>query len=217
MNITEMEFGTLWTYSPWGETEEEFRSKTIKANLKTDAVRAEDEIPMSEYIARGIKNDLEKLPFAKFFNVKPVLVPMPSSSLTKANTLWVPLNLATALVKNGLGVKVSQCLQRTNPVRKSHAGPASKRLKAQEHYDSMSVQKELSDPAEILLIDDFITRGATSIGAASRLADAYPNTNIRVLVVMKTISNPKNFKKIIEPCIGKIVYSHGECFNDCVE
>ena len=217
MNITEMEFGTLWKYSPWGETEEEFRSKTIKANLKTDAVRAEDKIPMSEYVARGIKNDLEKLPFAKFFEVKPVLVPMPSGSLTKANTLWVPLNLATALVKNGLGVKVSQCLQRTKPIRKSHASKAANRPKAQEHYDSMSVQKELSDPAEILLIDDFITKGSTSIGAASRLADAYPNANIRVLVIMKTISNPNNFKKIIEPCIGKITYSHGECFNDCVE
>lgn len=217
MNITEMEFGTLWTYSPYGQTEEEFRSKTIKADLKTDAVRAEDKIPMSEYVARGIKNDLEKLPFAKFFKVKLVLVPMPSSSLTKANTLWVPLNLATALVKNGLGVKVSQCLQRTKPVRKSHAGPPSERLKAHEHYDSMSVQKELSDPAEILLIDDFITRGATSIGAANRLADAYPNANIRVLVVMKTITNPENFKKINDPCIGKIEYSHGECFNDCIE
>jgi len=212
-----MEFGTLWTYSPWGGTEEEFRSKTIKANLKTDAVRAEDKIPMSEYIARGIKNDLEKLPFAKFFKVKPVLVPMPSSSLTKADTLWVPLNLATALVKNGLGVKVSQCLQRTKPVRKSHTSKAANRPKAQEHYDSMSVQKELSDPAEILLIDDFITRGSTSIGAANRLADAYPNANIRVLVVMKTISDPKKFKKINDPCIGKIEYSHGECFNDCVE
>jgi len=217
MNVFEIEFGTLWTYSPWGTTEEEFRSKTIKANLKTDAKRAEDKISMSEYVARGIKKDLEKLPFAHFFIVNPVLVPIPSSSLTKPNTLWVPLNLATALVKNGLGVKVSQCLQRTKPVRKSHAGPASQRLKAHEHYNSMSVQKELSEPDEILLIDDFITRGATSIGAANRLKDAYPNTNIRVLVIMKTISNPANFKKIYDPCIGKIEYANGECYNDCIE
>ena len=217
MNITEMEFGTLWKYSPWGNTEEEFRSKTIKANLKTDAVRVEDKIPMSEYVARGIKNDLEKLPFAKFFEVKPVLVPMPSSSLTKANTLWVPQNLATALVKNGLGEKVSSCLQRTKALQKSHLSTPANRTKAQGHYDSMSVQKELSDPAEILLIDDIITRGSTSIGAASRLADAYPNANIRVLVVMKTITDPKKFKKINDPCIGKIEYSHGECFNDCIE
>jgi len=217
MNISEVEFGTLWTYSPWGSTEEEFRSKTMKASLKTDAIRAEDKISMSEYIARGIKKDLEKLPFAHFFKVNPVLVPMPSSSLTKTDTLWVPLNLATALVRNGLGVKVSQCLQRSKPIQKSHAGPASKRPKAHEHYDSMSVQKELSDPIEILLIDDFITRGATSIGAANRLADAYPDANIRVLVIMKTITNPANFKKIYDPCIGKIEYSNGECYNDCIE
>lgn len=70
----------------------------------------------------------------------------------------------------------------------------------------MSVQKEISDPVEILLIDDFITRGATSIGAANRLSDAYPNANIRVLVIMKTISNPEKFNKIYDPCIGKIEY-----------
>ncbi|MDH3617565.1 MAG: phosphoribosyltransferase [Nitrosopumilus sp.] len=217
MNVSEIEFGTLWTYSPWGTTEEEFRSKTMKSNLKTDAIVTEDRISMSEYVARGIKKDLEKLPFAHFFAINPVLVPMPSSSLTKTDTLWVPLNLANALVKNGLGIKVSQCLQRSKPIRKSHAGPASERPKALEHYESMSVQKELSDPAEILLIDDFITRGATSIAAANRLADAYPNANIRVLVVMKTITNPANFKKIYDPCIGKIEYSNGECFNDCIE
>lgn len=217
MNVFKIEFGTLWTYSPWGDTEEEFRSKTIKANLKTDAIRSDDKISMSEYIARGIKKDLEKLPFAHFFKVNPVLVPMPSSSLTKANTLWVPLNLANALVKNGLGVKVSQCLERTKPIQKSHTSKAANRPKAQEHYDSMSVQKELSDPDEILLIDDFITRGATSIGAANRLADAYPNAKIRVLVIMKTITNPANFKKIYDPCIGEIEYVNGECYNDCIE
>jgi len=217
MNITEIEFGTLWTYSPWGETEEEFRSKTIKANLKTDAVSAEGKIPMSEYIARGIKNDLGKLPFAKFFNVNPVLVPMPGSSLTKANTLWVPQNLATALVKNGLGERVSLCLQRTKALRKSHTSSPANRPKAQEHYDSMSVQKELSDPAEILLIDDIITRGSTSIGAANRLVDVYPKANIRVLVVMKTISDPDKFRKIYDPCIGKIEFVNGECYNDCIE
>jgi predicted amidophosphoribosyltransferase len=217
MKISEIEFGTLWTYSPWGNTEEEFRSKTMKANLKTDAIRAEDKISMSEYIARGIKKDLEKLPFANFFKVNPVLVPMPSSSLTKANTLWVPQNLATALVKNGLGMKVSSCLQRTKPLRKSHTSSPSNRPKAHEHYDSMSVQKELSDPDEILLVDDIITRGATSIGAANRLADAYPEANIRVFVVMKTISKSNNFRKIYDPCIGKIELVNGECYNDCVE
>ena len=162
-----------------------------------------------------IKNNLEKLPFANFFKVNPVLVPTPNSSLTKADTLWVPQRLATALVNNGLGKKVSSCLQREKPLRTFHTN--ADRPKAHEHYNSMSVQKELSEPDEILLIDDFITKGATFIGAANKLADAYPTANIRAFAGIKTISKPEKFRKIYDPCIGKIKIVGEETYNDCIE
>jgi len=217
MKISEIEFGTMLTYSPWGDTEEEFRSKTWKANLKTDAVREKEQITMSEYIARGIKKNLEKLPFADFFKVNPVLVPTPSSSLTKANTLWVPQRLAIALVNNGLGKKVSSCLQRTTPLGQSHKKLNADRPKPHEHYNSMSVQKELSEPDEILLIDDIITKGSTLLGAANKLADAYPKANIRAFTAMKTISRSRDFRKIYDPCIGKIKLRGDDAENDCIE
>ncbi len=217
MKITDIEFGSLLTYSPRGITDEEARSRTFKAKLKTDGFLEKEEILMTEYIAQGIKNNLEKLPFADFFKANTVLVPTPSSSLTKADTLWVPQRLASALVNNGLGEKVSSCLERTTPLRKSHTSSNTNRPKAHEHYESMSVQKELSEPSEILLIDDFITRGATLIGAANRLADAFPKTKIRTFVGIKTISNPKNFRKIYDPCIGKINLIGEESYNDCIE
>lgn len=217
MNITNIEFGSLLTYSPRGNTEEQSRSRTFMAKLKSDGFLEKENILMTEYIAQGIKNNLEKLPFAHFFKANPVLIPTPSSSLTKANTLWVPQRLATALVKNGLGTKVSSCLERTSPLRKSHTSSSANRPKAQEHYDTMAVQKELSEPDEILLIDDFITRGSTFVGAVNRLKDAFPNANIRVFAGIKTISKPKNFKKIYHPCIGKIDFNGKDSFNDCIE
>ena len=217
MNITEIDFGVLLTYSPRGDTVEEARSRTFKAKLKTDGYLEDEEILMTEYIAKGIKNNLEKLPFVDFFKVNPVLVPTPSSSLTKVDTLWVPQRLATALVNYGLGKKVSTCLERTKPIQKSHTSNPADRAKAHEHFDSMAVQKELSDPDEILLIDDFITRGATFMGAANRLKEAYPNANIRAFAGIKTISKPENFRKIYDPCIGKIKLIGEESFNDCIE
>jgi len=88
----------------------------------------------------------------------------------RQGTLWVPHRLATALVDCGLGKKVAQFLKRVRPVRKAAWSTPEKRPLPQEHYESMEVQKPLSEPSNILLIDDIITRGATLLGAASRLA-----------------------------------------------
>ena len=218
MKIPEIEFGSLLTYSPRGIDDEEKLSQTYRAKLKNDEYLEGTKIRMTEYIAQGVKNNLENLPFANFFEKNPVLVPTPSSSLTKTNTLCVPQCLAAALVKNGLGEKVSSCLKRDKPLRQSHTGPSKDRPKAHEHYDSMAVQKVLFEPDEILLIDDFITRGATFIGAANKLRDAFPSANIRAFAGIKTISNSAEFKKIYHPCVGKInLRDDGESFNACIE
>lgn len=216
MKLSTIQFGSLWAYSPRGSTLDERRSRTMVYNLKQD-IKRQDGLLMSEYVANGIKNDLKKLPFADFFNARPIIIPTPNSSLTKANTLWVSQHLATAFVKYGLGEQVSSCLHRTKSIRKSHTSSNKDRPKAQEHYDSMSVQKELSEPTEILLVDDIITRGATLIGAANKLADAFPTANIRVFAIIKTISDSSHFNKIYDPCVGEITLRNdGETFNRCI-
>ena len=59
----------------------------------------------------------------------------------------------------------------------------------------MNVTRILSNPDEIILIDDVITRGATLLGAANLLADDFPETPIRAFVAMRTISNPDEFNE----------------------
>lgn len=217
MKLSEIEFASLLTYSPWGTSELAFRSKTAKTNLKTDAHVGPKQIPMSEYIAQGTKKKLEQLPFTDFFKPNTILIPTPASSKTKKDSLWVPERLAIALVKNGLGKDVKSCLERTTPVRSSHRSSSANRLKAHEHYDTMSVQTILFDPDEILLIDDIITRGATFLGAANKLADAFPKANICAFAAMRTISNPENFSEIFDPCRGKIQLSGEDTYSDCIE
>ena len=68
----------------------------------------------------------------------------------------------------------------------------------------MSVTGILSKPDEIILVDDVVTRGATLLDAANRLADAFPETPIRAFAAMRTISNPEEFNELYDPCVGTI-------------
>ncbi|MHB8602594.1 MAG: hypothetical protein ACYC6W_10225 [Nitrosotalea sp.] len=112
--------------------------------------------------------------------------------------------MANALVRKGLGTKVVECLKRVKPLPKSATSLAENRPKASAHFDSLEVEKKLFEPPEILLIDDVVTRGATLLGAANRLLEAYPNANIRAFSVIRTISSPEDFTNIYDPRTGTI-------------
>lgn len=163
MRLSEIEFGSLLTYSPRGNSNAQSLSRTARTILKNDGFlkSGSNDILMSDYIADRISTNLRRLPFADYFNVNPILVPTPNSSLNRSGTLWVSQRLATALFRRGLGSRVAECLNRVTPLRKSATSLAADRPKAREHYDSMEVTRMLDEPTEILLIDDIVTRGAT--------------------------------------------------------
>ena|SRR3989442_80268 len=109
--------------------------------VKGDTFVGHPPIPMSQWIANVIRERMSSLPFAHFFQPDPVLVPVPKSSLMQPHTLWVPLRIATALAKIGMGSQVDPCLIRTTAVRKAALSKASERPKPREHYDSLRVQQ----------------------------------------------------------------------------
>lgn len=115
--------------------------------------------------------------------------------------------------KNGLG-KNEGCLYRAVALPRSSTSLAANRPKAYQHYDSMKVKKLLFDPKEIVLVDDVITRGATMLGAINKLADAFPNANIKAFAVMRTISDPDQFSEIVQPCTGTISLVGNDTFRD---
>lgn len=206
MRLYELEFGSFLTYSPHGKLEIELRSKTAMSDLKNDKyiILNSKQILMSKYLAEGVKKCLDTLSFAEYFRANPILVPVPKSSLSKPDTIWVPQRLASALVNEGLGRDTKSLLEREKSVVRSSTSLPENRPKAVEHYNSTTVKETLDDPEEILLVDDIITRGATLLGAANKLADAFPNARIRAFVFMRTMSNPEEFKNIFDPCKGKI-------------
>jgi hypothetical protein len=215
MRLTTIQFGSLLSYSPKGTSKTEELSRTLRSAVKGDwpiGVPPEQPKPTSEVIAEVIQKDLATFPFADFFQNKPILVPTPSSSLMKPGTLWMPQRLANAMVNRGLGARVVECLNRVTAVKKAATSKPSERPKAIEHYSTIEVQTTITEPAEIVLIDDVVTRGATLLGAANRLADAFPNTLIRGFAALRTMSGQNTFKALQSPCIGTIRLSGSETF-----
>lgn len=205
MNISEVKFGSLLTYTPRGKDTEHFRSRSVMRDLKNDAVLPSGNL-MSTAIAQTIGSKLDGYPFSDYFKENTLLVPTPKSSLAQKDELWVPQRITSALANNGLG-RMEECLIRSTALPRSSTSLASDRPKAKQHYNSMKVKELLFNPEEIVLVDDVITRGATTLGAINKLADAFPNANIRVFAVMRTISDPDNFSEIIQPCVGTISLS----------
>jgi hypothetical protein len=206
MKLSQIDFGSFLTYSPYGETNIEKSSRTTRTNLKRDEfINFESkQLLMSDFLAELIKKRLDTLPFASFFNENSVFIPAPSSSLLQPNSIWVPERLSNALVKAGLGKDSKSCLQRVETVAKSSKVSSENRPKVIDHYNSMIVQKILDEPKEILVIDDIVTRGSTLLGAVNKLADAFPKARIRAFAFMRTITKSSEFEGIVKPCIGKI-------------
>ncbi len=125
----------------------------------------------------------------------------------KPDTLWVPDRIARAMVANGLGREVVQCLSRAVAVPKSATSDAPNRPKPMRHFETMAIQGRIStSPTEVLLVDDIVTRGATMWGAANRLAEAFPSARIRGFAAVRTISNPNEFEDLYRPVVGTIEF-----------
>ena len=216
MRLSTIDFGSLFSYAPWGTLDAYLRSKTFRTILKNDEylVSRSNKILMSDYIADEIKKNIQSLPFADYFNTNTILVPTPTSSLITLGSLWVPQRIARALVRKGLGKTVIECVKRVKALPRSSKSLASNRPKAQDHYDSVEVENILSNPTEILLIDDVVTRGATLLGVANKLADAFPNARIHGFAALRTISDSDQFIKINDSCVGKIKLIGNETYRD---
>lgn len=213
MKLGTIEFGSLLSYSPRGAGTKAEESRQTMYAIKYD--RMHRDAPMSEYIARVVAKKLGALPFAEFFAKSTVLVPAPKSARARPGSLWVPQRLACSMEKHGLGVR-AECLVRETAVPKSATSPPRKRPKPRDHYASMKVTDILDDPpGRIVIVDDVITRGSTLIGAANKLAEAFPNARIRGLAALRTISNPDEFKDVFDPCVGTIAIRDDNAFARC--
>jgi hypothetical protein len=187
--LLRLEYGSLLSYCPRSTSQAGRFSRWLVQIIKNESPVEVRSLPRewvvgitghhvlpSELIANLISRNLQNLPFAWFFE-ETVLVPVPRASLMQKDSLWPSLNIARALEKNGLG-ECRVLLRRVKPIRRSSLVPAERRPKPLEHYESMSVEKMLTVPTSVVLVDDILTRGHTFLGAAWRLQEAFPETRI---------------------------------------
>lgn len=213
MPLSELEFGSYLTYTPRGDSDSAKRSQNAMVNLKQERSVGNPSKVMSQFVAEKIKCDINALPFNNFFGPNVSLIPVPKSSLMKANTLWVPKEIAKALSQQELGVYFPY-LKRITPVAKAAFSNNTDRPKIMDHYDSIGFETLLSIPTAIVLIDDVITTGSTLLGCARRLKQVFPEIPIKAFAVIRTISNPVDFEKIENPCVGKIINNGYRTYRD---
>jgi len=200
--LSEIPYCSCLIYSPKGKSEISRKSQTVR-----DAVKA----ARSELIHSAIKQLQSKMTplAAPFFGPDVVLVPAPGSSPLVGGATWPAHTIAKSLVQSGLGREVVTCLKRTQPVPKSAYQTAGNRPTPQRHFETMAVDSELIDAKRILVVDDILTKGSTLLAGASRVAEAYPNAQVRAFALVSTRGLVPDVDHIIEVVVGRITFGGG--------
>jgi hypothetical protein len=114
------------------------------------------------------------------------------------------LDLAMDLVVGGFGRRVAPLLERTEPFPKAARSLSTGRPTAPQNYQTLAVRKDLDLPTELVLVDDVVTAGATLLGSANRLHEAYPDVPIRAFAAARTLTDAFRFHRTVEPVVGSI-------------
>ena len=162
---------------------------------------------------RHIRDHLEQSGLESLLGAQVTLVPMPRSSPSKQNAIWPSQILAQTLVEHGLGRDWQPLLRRHVAVKRSAAAPVGERPGPEDHYESFRVVKVASLPDAITVVDDVVTRGATMLGAISRLHDVFANMPVRAFAFVRTTSyGPVTANPV--PLVCKISLSDGRLWRD---
>jgi predicted amidophosphoribosyltransferase len=207
MLLSKLEFGSFFSYCPRGESELIRRSQTWRDLIKYNKVIPNTTITASQYLAEMLFKHLTETPtpsLHRIFDPSTILVPVPKSSLQLRNSLWVPERIANALVEQGLGRQVAPILKRISSIPKAAFCSPGQRPLASVNYESLRVIRLLEVPEKILVVDDVITRGATILGSASKILDVYSGVEISAFAMLRTMSYPDEFERILDPCVGEI-------------
>lgn len=206
---SKLAFASLLSYTPHPETPEQHTAREVMLDLKQGRRYRNPPISITQLVAKRMLERVRAGEFPGLFGGEVTAVPVPSSSLKKPGSLSVPRDLAMALQEVGLVGEVLDLVERHEALPKSATSRAEHRSKAADHHRTLTAVQNLLPPSAILLVDDVVTRGATLLGTAARIQDAYPGVAIRAFAAMRTMSEPKEFKALLDPAVGAITLVSG--------
>jgi len=198
---SELPYCSLLSYASHPGTDEQKKSAAVTKDLKRN--RQYPSGGICEFVAKRILK--HPAAFQGFFGAEVIAVPVPSSTRKQPGSLNVPLELARTLKLAGLVGEIEDIVTRVRSLPKSATSDSKARSTAADHFDSVIVAKPLLPAsATLLLVDDVVTRGATLMGVAWRLQQAFPGAKILAFAAMRAITDAKDFKAILDPVSGKI-------------
>jgi adenine/guanine phosphoribosyltransferase-like PRPP-binding protein len=109
------------------------------------------------------------------------------------------------MLERGLGLVVAPWLRRVEAVPKSATSAPRDRPRARRHYDSIVAEPQgaIDPPRRIVVVDDFVTRGATLLGACSRVAEVFPRADVRSFAAVRTMTDVE-IVGMVDPVVGEI-------------
>ena len=175
--------------------------------IKTDAADPGSGVPIVQAVIRRSVARLGPMA-ARAFQGHPMLVPVPRSGLTKPNTVWPARRVCEELIREGLGEDVLPILVRQVAIPKS-AGSADRPTLA-VHVKSLAVQKRLTPPSRLLLVDDVITSGTTMMACAIRLAKAFPGVPVSGFALAR-VQSQGDPARVLDAAEERIVITGKRC------
>lgn len=196
--LSELQFGSYLVYSPRGRSAVSKRSREIR-----DAVKAGNEATLRS-IVDHLKQNFEGSGLAPVLGLDVTLVPCPRSSPLVEGALWPGRLIAEELVRVGLARQVIISLERVEAVPKSAFQARGSRPNALKHYETIRASADLAATERITVVDDFLTKGNTLLGAASRLAEVYPRARLAAFAPVRTMGLQPDVAALVDPCMGRI-------------
>jgi hypothetical protein len=139
------------------------------------------------------------------------LVPTPRSAPLLKGGVWPAQRISDALVHQGFGREVMPLLSRVTPVPKSAYASTGNRPTPLDHLESLELELALGNPTTVTVVDDIITKGATLLAAASLIKAHYPDADVRVFGILRTLGLRPDVDDIVAPVVGTITLTaHGD-------
>ncbi|WP_273214073.1 hypothetical protein [Runella zeae] len=184
-----IEYLSILRYSPRGDKPIDQKSRQVKDSIKGWTISGFSS-SLAEIMSqnKGIGD----------FLGNSTLVPIPSSNLVKSDSLRVPLEICDELKKVETHLQICDCLERYLPVKQAKLGFTSdNRPSLEEHLKSIKFIDNLIYTDSIVLVDDVLTTGTIAAACARILNNVYPNKQIRVFALLRTVTEiPDKAKNI---------------------
>jgi hypothetical protein len=198
-------FASCYVYSPTGTGVVSERSRVLRELLKSGEARSL--LYYADHVRREVANNTA---LAGFLSPSSIFVPVPGRAPYVEGERSVAERLATALIKEGLGVEVWRGVRRIRRIRKSATAPPGERPTVDEHFMSFAIDSDGMAPSSVVLVDDVVTKGRTLLAAAMCVHEAFPAIDIRAFALLRTLGFNQRVDRLMEPCVGEIRWRAGD-------